>query len=491
MDESANKKRKSNYIVDFGTLFFRVLSHWRSILLWALIFAVAFTAFRSLTGGKITGVGERESVDQIYQSASDELAALDSQRAQLESIRDYRQHSLTMGIEPWNEHVRETVFAVRVEKDGAPGAAGVLAGAYACGLDLSAVAEELGVDSRYMDGLVQTSVAPAGNGESVADSSGSIRFAGFCILVIGDSDELTARITDIIRREIKEMEEELSGSVAAHTVEPISERAFTRIDRDLLWMQTEIRQRSLDLQTGVEELEASFRGYVNTLEKELHFNTEDSRSVSALPPHEQMEFLARRLETGTVSRDGAGSAGIIKNFIIGGILGAILMAGVWILACMFGSGFETADEFFTRYGLTRLGVFAPDRRELGLRRTALDRKILSYTGDFTGLDEKKTMELAAAAIGNLLGEGQSLMVTGTASTEKIQSLGRELTALLPGRKIVIAPDFLDDAQAIRALQETDAVVLTEERSASAFGRIDGELSCLDRMNKEILGAFIV
>ena len=493
MGDSVNNKRTSNYIVDFGTLFFRVLSHWRSIILWAVIFAAAFTALRTLTGGETAEEREKEleNLTKIYQKAEDQLAAQESVETQLDSVRDYQQNSLYMQIDPREKHVRDTVLAIRLEKDGMLNSLDVLTSAYVYGLNLSAAAEELGVDFRYVDELVGWSIVDPRDGESISDSSEGIQFAGFRVLVIGDSDELTARITDLLEQEIKKMEKSLSESVAAHTIEPISERVYTRIDDDLLLRQTEVQKQVLSLQTNLENLETSFRDYVNSLKKELNFNDSDNRAFSVLTSQAQLKNLSDRLEARAGAQGGVSIVGIIKNFIIGCILGGILMAGLWILICIFGKGFEAADEFFTRYGLTRLGVYAPDRRELGLRRTKLDRAILSHVGDYTGLEEKKTTELAAATLGNLVGQGRRLLVTGTASAEKINALGRELTAQLPGREIIVAPDFLSDVKAIKALPDMDAVVLTEERRASAYERIDRELSTLDRLEKEVLGAFIV
>lgn len=492
--------------VDLKTLFFRVLSHWRSILLWALIFAAAFAALRSLTGGKTEKNGEQrtQELQRIYQEASDQLAAQNSQETQLFALRDYQQNSLYMQIDPREKHVRETIFAIRLDKDGMLNSLDMLAGAYVFGLNLAPVAEELGVDYRYAEELVRWGIVDAREETDASDgirfsgfwtaavSSDDTRFAGLWISVIGESDELTARITDVLQREIEGMERTLSANVAEHTIAPISQRVYTRIDDELLQVQTDLQQQVIMQQKTVDDLETGFQEYVRTLTRELQLSEGDTRRLSFLTPQEQMEMLSEKLETPVNDAvEGISITRIVKNFIIGCIIGGILMAGGWAAVCVFGRRFEAADEFFTRYGVTRLGVFAPDERELGLRKTKLDRAILTCTGDYTGMDEEKTTELAAATIGNLMGERKRLLVTGTASAEKIQALGRKLAALMPEREIITAPDFLGDAQTIRDLPELDAVVLTEERRSSFYGRIDRELNFLNRLGKEMLGAFIV
>ena len=493
MTDSGNNKRADEYVIDLGTLFFRMLSHWRSILLWAVIIGAAFAAFRVLTGGTTEEerAQETEAIQRIYQKASDQLAAQNTQEAQLNSLRDYQQNSLIMRIDPREKHVRETIFAIRLDRDGMLNSLDVLAAAYVYGLNLAPVAEELGVDYRYVSELVSWSIVNPGDATSITDSSEGIQFAGFRIVVIGESDEMTDRITDILQQEIEGMEKELSSTVAKHTITPIGERAYASIDDNLQQRQTDRRQQVLTLQKSVDDLETGFQEYVNTLTRDLNFSEADVKSFSFLTAPEQLNVLAERLAARADAEYKISLGGIIKNFILGCILGGILMACGWAIVCVFGKHFETANEFFTRYGVTCLGVFEPDERELGRRKTKLDRGILTHTGDYTGLDEKKTVELAAATIGNTLGERKRLLLTGTASREKILALGGELAALLPDRDVVAVPDFLCDVQTIKDMPGVDAVVLAEERCASSFDTVDRELDFLDRLRKDLLGAFVV
>ena len=100
---------------------------------------------------------------------------------------------------------------------------------------------------------------------------------------------------------------------------------------------------------------------------------------------------------------------------------------------------------------------------------------------------EKMLKLAASNLNRSLGTAHTVLVAGTVGREIAESFSRELGALLPDRSFVAGGNLINDGSTIDALDQSDAVILVEGVSVSYCKDIGKELRMISGSGKAFLG----
>lgn len=445
--------------IDLKDLFFDLVYHWRSILVAALIGAVLLGVFQYIKIEATHRAGEQTAEEKQYEidlqdykdSVKNTRLNIKTYNQLMKEKNDYLDQSVYMQLDSQNEWVAYKRFFIKMDQavlDALPESAQEDPADYVAAVYASTL--KTGLDDEEMEELLGT---------------GKIEYINELVGVWSDNGSNTVTV-QVIGKDTETVEKQLAyfvdrlqtycapkaQEIGAHTLTPVSEDTYSRTDADLSAKQDAINQQLVEWQEALKEQ----REALNELEAK----------DEPTPPGTHIKKFAA----------------------IGFILGAFLLAGIYAVKYVMGGKLHTARELSKRFGLPVFGEYAKSRaRKPG---KGLDKLFEKWEFKHVNTDA----EALSSSIATLIGEkfaGKRVLLTGTISQAALDNLRNRLLAASNPVDLNVQAHFLDNPAAISAAGSADAVVLVEEKYASAMKDIEREAEMLMISSANVGGCIVI
>lgn len=438
---------KEDILINFRDLAVHILRRWRSVLVGTLVVAIL------LTGAKF--VLDQRAYKNAPTAQNDEIAVVELDEASLANATQvlqyqklyqmqaaYNNTSLLMQIDPGKIPTRTLSYLVT----GARGF--VTASMYQTHLnDLSVyqnVTEGIAsdTDSSHVMELVTVTVQYDSGADAVADH------ALVNIKIIAPTEELCSTLAVQLKQQMQVLKATVTEALGAHGLTLAADTAQLNADSTLKTTQQNNLNNCNTLRNNLKSATDALTDKEKTYVKQMTDLNKDDASVAPTPP--------------SVSK---------KMAALGIAAGLVLMVGVYALGYVFNRKVKSREDFTERYGLFVFGNVADDK-EITLTARQLTLSARAAVGD-------KPQPRVLVIGGALTDEDAPLFAP---LKEAVTKNGIALDAL---------PCALTDAAAFEQLADADAVVLAETVGASDYGDIYREIEMCERLERPILGAFIL
>ncbi len=442
--DTSPRYEKEDILINFRDLLVHILRRWRSVLIGVVVVTLLLTGFKY--------VKDQSAYKSALAAQKDEVAVIELDEASLANAEQvmhyqklyqtqttYNRESLLMKIDPVAVPTQTLSYLITGKR------AYVTAAVYQTHLNsrelftniASAVAPDN--DPSHIAELVSTTLQSDNGADAVADH------VILNVKVIAPTEALCASIAAEIKQQLNAVKTS-AADIAEHTLTFITETVQVTVDNALKTTQqnnlgncTTLRN---NLKTAQDALTANEKAYI----QQMTALDKENNTAAPTPP--------------SVSK---------KMVVLGIAAGLVLMAGLHALGYVFSRKVKSREDFAERYGLFVFGDVAAQEALAAQQLTLAVR----------------------AAVGGK--ENAAVLVTGSALGDNAATLFAPLKEALAKQGITldVLPAALTDATAFEQLASADAVVLAETLGASAYGDIYRELETCERLDRPVLGAFIL
>ncbi len=469
---------------------YRVLRHWRGILVAAVLMAAAACAFiflKNASAPSSAGESARTSYEaalKAYEKDRESYASLiERTKALLTEKRAYLSDSILMQLDPAHVGKASATLVVTVPEDGSASPE-QLVDAYASfcssGADLSALAEELGTEEGYVAELITTnpSVNTTNVYSSVGDAAaytGQAARGTLTVTAVHSDEETAEKILSEILSQLTERSEAFSSEYGEHSLKTGEISTGTYPDTAIGSRSETLLQELYMLSTNEERLEAQFAKL-----KKPAMPTEASRSVSAKT--------------------------LIKYALLGFIGGLVLAILVLMIFLTLRGKVLSAAELSSVFSLRKLAVIPESK----VRTSFLDRLVEKLDSEQkNGAAPAGRYRIAAESIfAQIQAHSQQeapaqvqapkCLLVGTVSSDLLENCRQglaasflEIGALPSVPDLITAGSLAASPESHRLLADADGVVLVEKIGASSYPAVAEELSILSAHTVPILGTIVL
>lgn len=452
--------------IDLKDLMFAVLRKWRLIVAFGILFALLLGGFKVMKG--LQQLNDEEVVQknreeyetslEKYETTKERLEKeIENIQSNIESQQDYKDDSILMNINPYDEYVETVTFYVSTDYEIMPGmmyqnpntASSILKAYVSIAQNgemysyvLGRMNNKMGI--RYLKELVKIQTDYTNN---MMD-----------ITVIGDTEKRASDVMRYIKDSIADSHKRITEAIGEHDVNIVDESKYVSVDLDL-------EKKQKDFTTNMDALDTSL--------------TDKTKELEDL--EEPKDNL---LTKGSVVK------GAVKYAVLGGVLGAFMVVFFVCVVFLMSDKLVSEKELKRRYGVMVLGVFrkADKKRWFGFIDRWLDRMDGQAAAQ---LEDSQTFEVVAANAMNYVEGVSRILLVGTVAREELERLKEGLAGLLPEKNLTVGGNLGKEAQAIREAASCDAVILVEQRGRSLFGGIEQELEVVRSLEKRVIGCVVL
>lgn len=444
--------------IDLKDLIFHILYRWRSILIVAIAAVLLMSGWQYYSIEKAHRAGELTQEEKQYELDLESYrASLDKANADIatytELIRaqkEYRDQSLLYKLNPTEIYQAQRRYYVKVDQSvldalpqGSPfDPTDYVLSVYGTVINRDYEDQELeevfGSSNRsYISEIAPVQVSNEGNSISIT--------------VNAVSREKAQQGADWLGKQMEALREE------AQTVEP---HTLTMISKGSSVTQ------NMSLRDSKNALSKSIDNYQTVLEEAKKKQNE----------------LIRKKEP---SKPGVH---LLRNTVIGGILGFFLMAAWYAALYVLRGRLNSGRDLTSQYGVPVFGELNKSRaRHPG---KGLDRLIERAEFGKHPDSGETILENAAVLTGEHRGEG-ALVLTGTVGAETLEKVRAALAKNGEAGEILVSPHVTRESEAIESVHRADAVLWVEEKYVSARGDIRRAAELLSLSEKPVIGAIVV
>ncbi len=445
--------------IDLKDLMFAVLYRWRPIIAAALILAVllggyrAVSAYRSQNDADVIAKAQKDYEDELvlYQkNLENSEREIDNLVESIEEQQKYLEESTLMNMSPYDVWEAETVLFVKTDYQIMPDKVyqnlnytDTILATYRTALTnlefLASVADQIGMDERYLEELV--TVTAVGN-----------------LLTLQVRGENAARVEGIMQALLDGVEDtkrQIRSTIGEHTVSEVSSSQGSKVDLVLLDTQ---KTQSDRLKTLNDSL---------TSKREAYEKLEEPEAPST--------SSAAAVKSG------------LKYAVLGGVLGAFVVVFVVCVVFLMSDKLYSAKELKNRYRVKILGSLPADGAK---KEFVIDAWLRKMEGRADGKNTDAEYGLIAANVSNYAEDVKDILVIGTADGQKISAIADGLKSRLAGVKVTVGGDVLRDEQALRKLPECGGVVLVEQCSRSTYSDVALEIEKARDLQKTLVGCVV-
>ena len=172
---------------------------------------------------------------------------------------------------------------------------------------------------------------------------------------------------------------------------------------------------------------------------------------------------------------------LIKNSIIGLVLGLFISVGYVLIRFFFNDKFLRASDINVYSNLPIFGVF---------RNKKSKNKLLNYLeADINEFDDDKIYEVISANM-NVIDCLEFSLISSSIETVELEKLKKELLKINKDLKIIVLNGDIDDPKNINSLKFTKSVVMVEHRGIAKNKDINKLYDFLKAINRDVLGYII-
>ncbi len=437
---------KEDILINFRDLFVHILRRWRSVLIGTVVVTLLLTGFKY--------VKDQSAYKNALAAQKNEIAVVELDEASLANAEQvmhyqklyntqatYNRTSLLMKIDPVAVPTQTLSYLIKGKQ------AYVTAAVYQTHLNSRAMAQTIvdavapDNDPSHIAELITTTLQSDNGADAVADH------VILNVKIIAPTEALCASIAAEIKAQMNTVKAS-AANIAEHTLSLIADTVQLTVDNGLKTTQqnnlnncTTLRN---NLKTTQDTLTANEKAYI----RQMTALDNQNSAVAPIKP--------------SVSK---------KMLVLGIAAGLVLMAGLHALGYVFSRKVKSREDFTERYGLF---VFSDVATQETLALAA----------------QQLTLAVRTAVGGK---ENAAVLVTGSALDDNTAALFtplKEATAK-QGITLNVLPAALTDAAAFEQLASADAVVLAETLGISVYGDIYRELETCERLDRPVLGAFIL
>lgn len=422
-------------------LIFTVLRRWRSILVLALVCALALGGLKFYdtkksvpqTVDRTAYLEALETYERQYATKQHEVQWLTER---VEQHRTYMQQSVMMGIDPTGVcRAGVEIYIVGADEESARRMLDDYRAALSDSAFIAEAAQAMSVESKYLWELITVSVKETVVGESTQ------RYIN--VVIDHSALEGAEQLLALVQEQVQSAEPGIREALGQHTLELVVQDATVRVDNSgLAAKQWQEKERMSD--------------YENAL-------TTSEKALTALkPPAEPVKPKV----------DAAGDA--VKFAVIGALLGGVLGCGLGVLTILFGDKLYSVSDLQGRYDVKVLGSVAGKGK-----RCAID-KLLDRLEGRRGMDTPDNDELIRAITGKQLDGGAGLLLgDGELTRDLAKRLGVGLTA-----------ERLTDSETLDRLKGCDGVILVSVCGKDRYSQMEKNMEMAADLGKKVVGCII-
>ena len=371
-------------------------------------------------------------------------------------LRNYAENSIYYSIDAFNCGVSRLTFSMKTGNDTeAERVTGYIGTLIFDTEELEQVRSILGVDSElsYVRELI-----------SVIDEGGGF----YTIRIVFDDPQRAEEAVDDL---YESLADSLKSTRSNYSSTVVSRFTGYEIDLEMNENQNKVYDEMVDAARTVMDL----RDQLPELKKQTD-ELENAVEVA------EYELNAARLnyekKAGENSGMSTGQSGIIKKaikyaavFFVGGLICSCLMV---VCAGLFSGKLQNKNDICQIYSYPVVGVI-PRAKPYTFEKT-----IRALEGDSLS-DRSAGIKTVAQSLLSIT-EGKKVCLISSAAIEA----AKELSAALDG-KIPVCGNILEDASAVKALDDFESLVLVEQRGLSRIDLITDEIKLAEAMGKTVLG----
>ena len=451
-------KINKNYKATFKPrdVFFHVLYHWRSILLVALVFGLAFGVYQFFFLKLTHDAGKLTDEERAYQNNIRIYEArLGNARSQannltnmLASQQTYQEESIYFSLNAQNVWIAESVYLVEGDQENAsPGSvdpADKVLPAYSAPLTGDLDEEELKAAfntdrTEYVNELITTEL-------NTSDNTIKVR-------VLAGTRENAESSMAFIHQQMEKIASGKASEIAPHRLILLNTTVSLGADKDLDEKKT-LMNESIQLST---ELLTNAQGTLRELDNE-----------KAMPK--------------------APGSHIPKMIIIGFLVGGILMVMFYLFRHEMSGLLKNGEEMIERFGVSVLGRIS--HSEARHPERGIDKLLYRWENGSGNMKDSLVYDNIAGLIREKDNVG-TIILTSTLSKEEICIVQEELALRLDGYEIMTEADFLNNPEVLKKAGDTDGIVLVEGKGISRILSMERMAEVLSMSSVDVLGAIIL
>ena len=464
-----NQKYSEEVEIDMREVFAYIARKFKTVLLWGVVFMLVIGGYRCYQN--VSALKDEDTIAAEQADYENNLALYNAQKAayeaqidniydQLNNEKEYQEHSVLMSIDPYNEYRDTITYYVYTDYQIMPGmdyqnvdpALSIIA-AYA------AAAENVDLDSEILKNMnVEITARDLQELISVdCDRNANIETATrvMTITTIGNTQELADQLMSYVKEQINNQTDTITTQIGAHELRVIDETSAVVMDQDLQYVLTGYNNTIVTLQENL----ASAQESLNALE-EPEAPTGGSRKYAVL--------------------------NTLKYAMIGFLIGVLLAALFIGIAFVNKDLCSEEDELTVRYGIPVLGsIVSPGKQNAFEKWSDQIRGIHRNS-----VAEEQQYALIAEYLHQLKNKSDNIAIVSDMDAEQARKIVEHLKEYVSPINLVYSGNTTNDAEAMRSMNDQDAVLLLTDRNYSTRRNVVNILKNCSNCGKEICGAII-
>lgn len=473
--DTSPRYEKDDIVINFRDLTVHILRRWRSAVIGVLIVTLLAGVFGHLKDQRSYEASLAAEKDKVATVQLDELSLANANQVLqyqklYEQQAEYNRESLLMQIDTGAVNTRTLSYLVTGAKSY------VTAAMYQTHLssltmyeDIAAAVAPNSNPSHIME-LVTVSLQYDSGADAVADH------AMINIRIIAPTKELCAAIALPIKQQMQTLRPTVTSALDSHsltlaadTVQLITDNSLKSTQQNNLNNCNTLRNNLKSAKDALTSDEKAYVEQMTAIDK-----VDDADTAELTPPSINVKML-----------------------ILGFAAGLVLMVGLHALGYVFSRKLKSREDFAERYGLFVFGCLCDDEEkrvsltERLIRRLFFKKeRVLSAQDRLALAQQQITLTLRGTVEGKA---NAAVFVIGSTLDDNTAALFAPFkeAAAKNGATLDVLRDPLTDAAALERLATADAVILAETLGASAYDDIYRELELCERLNRPVLGAFLM
>lgn len=257
-----------------------------------------------------------------------------------------------------------------------------------------------------------------------------------------------------------EYRDAMNEEFGLHTIAQVNERLNQDANQELAEKQLNFINKVTEIKTKLADLET----------------TSDSL--------EKAEPAAPAVSKSAILKSG------IKYGVFGIVLGGFMMAFFVCVAYLMSDKITKLQDITDRYGIKGLGEFQSDSSQKFL--SVVDKWIDNLFGYSHKLSDNEVCQIIAANVRNyMIKDTRKILITGSANEASFKQVAEYLSETIKEVSFEVCPDLRSNPKALELLPEMNSVILIEEKGKTTTNDIEAELTIIQNMKKELVGAIMI
>lgn len=445
-------------VIFFKDLVFSALRRWRAMIVAALILGLVLAGYKGITvlrnasqaENAVDSQSQYEMVMQEYNSAfAKQEMLIDKLQQKLDEQYSYVENSLLMNIDPYSYYETQLILYVSTDYQIQPGMAyqdpdntpKVLV-AYKTMLNTPQVKEALaktaGVEEQYLGELFSVSVDAVSSQITIA--------------VIHSDEAIATLLQEQLTAIVENIGQKISKTICVHNATPLENNVSLITTGALAENQTTVLSNISILRSEIESAQTAL---------------EAMTPPAAIISHSRAVF----------------NIGLFA--VIGCVLGALLIIAWSCINHLTNQSIYSVKALVSRTGIKILGTIAQKKAD-----NKIDRWLSQLEGRQSDDPQRRTA-LLVQDVAIRCAQADVLLVCSCGDVRMQTVFANELQKAMPQKKVLCCGSILNDAEAVRALADADAVLLVEQCGISSYPGVAEECRLINDYGKQLLGCILI